>query len=118
MMRTRASRPGGRLLGQRSTGLSFPRLRWGLFGRGQSRVDDRFSLVFVCSGNRFRSPLAAAVVRQVTPALPVGLTSVGTLNLDGVPPLAEACTVGAGWEVDLSGHRSRALTPAALPRPT
>jgi protein-tyrosine phosphatase len=77
-------------------------------------VNDRFSLVFVCSGNRFRSPLAAALVRQLTRGLPVEVASVGTLNLHGVPALAEAHTVGSGWDIDLSGHRSRVLTPGSV----
>jgi protein-tyrosine phosphatase len=41
------------------------------------------------------------------------VASVGTLDLDGAPPLAEAYTVAADWRVDLSGHRSRVLTPSA-----
>ena len=74
-------------------------------------MNDWFSLLFVCSGNRFRSPLAAALVRRLTLGLPVEVASAGTLELDGAPPLAEARTVGAGWGLDLSGHRSRVVTP-------
>jgi len=39
---------------------------------------------------------------------------VGTLNLGGVPALPEAYTVGAGWGLDLSAHRTRALSPGAV----
>jgi protein-tyrosine phosphatase len=53
-------------------------------------------------------------VRQVTRDLPVEVASVGTLDLDGVPPLTEAYTISAGWELDLSGHRSRVLTPGSV----
>jgi protein-tyrosine phosphatase len=96
-------------------GNSSPRPRRGLLNRGESEpVEDRFSLVFVCSGNRFRSPLAAALVGRLTRDLPIDVTSVGTLNLHGVPALTEAHTVGSHWGVDLSGHRSRVLTPGAV----
>jgi protein-tyrosine-phosphatase len=53
-------------------------------------------------------------VRRLTRDLPVEVGSFGTLNLDGVPPLAEAYTVAAGWGVDLSGHLSRVLSPGGV----
>lgn len=77
-------------------------------------MNDRFSLLFVCSGNRFRSPLAAALVRRLTLDLPVEVASAGTVELDSAPALPDACTVGAGWGLDLSGHRSRALAPGRV----
>jgi protein-tyrosine-phosphatase len=103
------------LLRQRSTDISSLWLPGRLLRRGHPRdVDDRFSLVFVCSGNRFRSPLAAALLRQLAHDLPVDVASVGTLRLDGVPPLSEAHAIGSEWGVDLSGHRSSVLRPSAV----
>jgi protein-tyrosine phosphatase len=50
-------------------------------------------------------------VRLFTIGLSLDVASAGTLQLDGAPPLPEARRVGAGWGLDLSGHRSCALRP-------
>ena len=50
--------------------------------RSTSRAADpaqRFRFVIVCTGNRFRSPLAAAVVEQLVPELPVEVSSLNSL---------------------------------------
>jgi protein-tyrosine-phosphatase len=70
---------------------------------------DQFSIVFVCSGNRFRSPLAEAFVRRLTVGLPVAVRSFGTLQLGAAPALAEARKLGASYGVDLSGHRAQLI---------
>jgi protein-tyrosine-phosphatase len=68
-----------------------------------------FSIAFVCSGNRFRSPLAEAFVRSLTHELPVEVGSFGTLDIGSVPPLEEADHVAEWCGVDLSAHRTRHL---------
>ena len=75
-----------------------------------------FHAVFVCTGNRFRSPLAAAVFRSESERLgaDVEVESYGVLELDGVGALAEALELGEAFGVDLAAHRSRALRPDAL----
>jgi protein-tyrosine-phosphatase len=70
---------------------------------------DPFSIVFICSGNRFRSPLAEAFVRRLTVDLPVVVRSFGTLQLGAAPALAEARKLGASYGVDLSEHRTRLI---------
>jgi protein-tyrosine phosphatase len=77
-------------------------------------MSDRFSLLFLCAGNRFRSTLAAAFVRRLTLGLPVTVASAGTLLVGDAPPLPEARTLGAWCGVDLSAHRARQLTPDHL----
>jgi protein-tyrosine-phosphatase len=72
-------------------------------------VSDRFSLLFLCAGNRFRSPLAAAFLRRLTIGLPVTVASAGMLEVGAAPALAEALNLGAWGGVDLSGHRARRL---------
>jgi hypothetical protein len=42
--------------------------------------DASFEVVFVCTGNRFRSPLAAALFGRATAGLPVSVSSRGTLD--------------------------------------
>jgi protein-tyrosine-phosphatase len=70
---------------------------------------DQFSIVFVCSGNRFRSPLAEAFVRRLTVGLPVLVHSFGTMRLGATPALAEATKLGLWCGVDLSEHRARLI---------
>lgn len=77
-------------------------------------MSDRFSLLFLCTGNRFRSPLAAAFVRRLTIGLPVTVVSAGTLPVGDAPALPEALELGAWCGVDLSPHRARQLAPEHL----
>jgi protein-tyrosine phosphatase len=74
----------------------------------------RFRFVIVCTGNRFRSPLAAAVVEQLVPELPVEVSSLGTLDLHGAPPLRAAVKQAERFGLDLSAHRARTLVGADL----
>jgi protein-tyrosine-phosphatase len=71
-------------------------------------------VVFVCRGNRFRSPLAAALFERAAPAGAAAVSSVGTLQIDGAEPLAGALENGARLGVDLSAHRSRGLAAGGL----
>jgi protein-tyrosine phosphatase len=73
-----------------------------------------FSIVFVCTGNRFRSPLAEAFVRRLTLGLPVVTQSFGTLELEDAPALPEALEIALGCGVDLSSHRTRYVGNASL----
>jgi protein-tyrosine phosphatase len=75
---------------------------------------DPLHVVFVCTGNRFRSPLAAALFEQAAAGLPVDVSSAGTLDLGGVGALPEAESLATALGVDLSSHRSRAVTDAPL----
>jgi protein-tyrosine-phosphatase len=77
-------------------------------------MSDRFSLLFLCAGNRFRSPLAAAFLRRLTIGLPVTVASAGMLEVGDAPALPEALNLGAWGGVDLSGHRARRLAAEHL----
>jgi protein-tyrosine phosphatase len=68
-----------------------------------------FSLLFLCTGNRFRSPLAASFVGRLTDGLPVVVASAGLLDVDGSPALAEATRLAASCGISLSAHRARRL---------
>jgi low molecular weight protein-tyrosine phosphatase len=68
-----------------------------------------FELVFLCTGNQFRSPLAEAVLRERLAGLPVRVHSLGTLDLGPVAPLPEALELAAGFGLDLAEHRARCL---------
>jgi protein-tyrosine-phosphatase len=73
-----------------------------------------FSIVFICTGNRFRSVLAEAFVGRLTAGLPVSSESFGTLDLGGAPPLREAVKLGRAHGVDVSGHTTRCVSGASL----
>ena len=75
---------------------------------------EKFEVVFVCTGNRFRSPLAAAIFRQAVAPLPVEVWSLGTLDLSPGAALPEAVVLGSEWGVDLREHRSGVLADADL----
>jgi len=71
-------------------------------------------VAFVCTGNRFRSPLAAALLARETGSLPLRIDSLGTLDLGGRSALPEAIAIAEGYGLDLSGHQARALTSVDL----
>jgi protein-tyrosine-phosphatase len=73
-----------------------------------------FEIVVVCSGNRFRSPLVAAYLREATKGLPVRVGSAGTLDLGALPALEGAVRAGRELDLDLSGHSSRFVGNVAL----
>jgi len=71
--------------------------------------DGTFDVVFVCTGNRARSPFAAEVLRDLTDYLPVSVASRGTVDVGGAPGLPEAVWAAGQLAVDLRSHRARSL---------
>jgi len=88
------------------------------------RPDAEFNIVFVCSGNTCRSPLAVAAWRAfasrilASPAplaaatLPTSTVASAGLNaVDGEPASPATIEIARDWGIDLSDHRARRLTP-------
>jgi protein-tyrosine phosphatase len=71
-------------------------------------------VAFVCTGNRFRSPLAAALLAAEAAEVPLHLASLGTLEIGPVPALPEALEIGRTMGVDLSQHRARGVAESSL----
>jgi protein-tyrosine phosphatase len=78
-------------------------------------------IVFVCTGNTCRSPLAEALCKKLLadrlgctfeelPARGYRVVSAGVSALGGGPAAAEADIVARGFGADLSTHRSQQLT--------
>jgi protein arginine phosphatase len=69
-------------------------------------------VLFVCTGNICRSPLAASLLERALKDrhLEVEVTSAGTGAWDGAPASEGAYLVGLERGLDLSGHRARLLT--------
>jgi protein-tyrosine phosphatase len=77
-------------------------------------VSERFSVAFVCTGNRFRSPLAAALFERAGADVPLQIQSLGTLDLGSVHVLPEAAAAASRLGVDLSEHRAQGIVPGSL----
>jgi tRNA threonylcarbamoyl adenosine modification protein (Sua5/YciO/YrdC/YwlC family) len=100
-------------------------LREGVVPAAEIREATARSLLFVCTGNRCRSPMAAAFAADllarragvaVDDLLEAGyrVGSAGTGCLRGQPATAEAVAAARRYGCDLLSHRSRPLTPSLI----
>jgi protein-tyrosine-phosphatase len=74
-------------------------------------------ILFVCSGNTCRSPLAEAIARRMLTESGkdnVIVSSAGTSAWEGSPASDGAILIGVERGLDLSEHRSRRLTAEML----
>lgn len=74
-------------------------------------------ILFVCSGNTCRSPLAEAIARNLLPGragFDVEVASAGTSAADGSPASGFSLEVAGAHGLDLSRHRARALDRAMV----
>lgn len=79
--------------------------------------DGKFQILFVCTGNLCRSPMAEGLLKQkLTGDLKkkLRIVSAGTYALEGFPATLRGQTMAARFKVDLSQHRSQPLTPWLL----
>jgi tRNA threonylcarbamoyl adenosine modification protein (Sua5/YciO/YrdC/YwlC family) len=100
-------------------------LRAGVVPDAEIREATARSLLFVCTGNRCRSPMAAAFAADLLArrggvkahellAAGYRVGSAGTGCLRGAPPTAEAQAAALRYGCDLAAHRSRPLTPTLI----
>ena len=77
-----------------------------------------YSIVFVCTGNTCRSPMAEVIGRHRLSALgeDVEVRSAGILAAEGAPASHHAQFVAGDRGGDLSGHRSQPLDQNLLER--
>lgn len=76
--------------------------------------NDVFRIVFICTGNRFRSPLAQYLTKALVPDVPLETSSFGLREVDGAPVLPEATFEAERLALDLSPHRARRLAGELL----
>lgn len=76
------------------------------------------SVLFVCTANRFRSPLAEIMFRSTLKELPEDeswvVDSAGTWASSGMPVLPEVSLIARKYGLDLSGHQSKPITEDLL----
>ena len=73
--------------------------------------------LILCTGNTCRSPMAAAILKEILTKkgdTASEVVSAGLQTLDGLPANPNAVAAMKEWGVDLSGHRSRQVTPQML----
>jgi protein-tyrosine-phosphatase len=83
-------------------------------------VAEALRLLFVCTGNICRSPMAEGMARARIDLLyphregELALGSAGVAGLDGEAPTTEAVNTMRERGVDITAHRARSITPQLL----
>jgi len=70
----------------------------------------KFNLLFVCSGNTCRSPMAEGIFRTLVSDEYCDVKSAGTLPMGAGPPAPFAQDVVAEYGGEIAGHRSQTIT--------
>ena len=97
-------------------------VREGVYGESElgRLLAARKTVLFVCSGNTCRSPMAEGIARRMLVAKGGGdgveVLSAGLFTSDGAPASANAVAAAAALGADISGHRSRRLTGELIRR--
>lgn len=73
-------------------------------------------VLFVCTGNTCRSPMAEGIMKDLSRAKDLGIeaSSAGILTMDGLEPSENSVLAMEDIGLDISGHRARQLTQEIL----
>lgn len=74
------------------------------------------NVLFVCTGNTCRSPMAAALFNKIAMErdLPVKIESAGLFANDGEPASSEAIAVMRDYDIDILGHHAQTINTELL----
>lgn len=74
------------------------------------------NILFVCTGNTCRSPMAAGLMNKIAieEYLDVRIESAGLFAAEGSPASDEAIEAMKKYDVDLSDHRAKQITPELI----
>jgi protein-tyrosine-phosphatase len=82
-------------------------------------VNEKFVILFVCTGNTCRSPMAEGALRSLLEkqrAEKFDVASAGTMGASGYPATSYAIEAAKIWDADISRHESQPLTKALIER--
>jgi protein-tyrosine phosphatase len=77
-------------------------------------LEPHFEILFICTGNQCRSPMAEVVTRTLIEGLPVNVSSAGTSVGHAAPSPKKTLKAASALGYDLGDHRSRPLDNAEL----
>ena len=74
------------------------------------------NILFGCTGNTCRSPMAAGLMNKIAieEDLDVRIESAGLFAAEGSPASDEAIEAMKKYDVDLSDHRAKQITPELI----
>jgi protein-tyrosine phosphatase len=75
--------------------------------------EERFEILFICTGNQCRSPVAEVITRTLTEGMPVNVSSAGTDVGNPAPSPKKTLKAASMLGYDLGEHRSQPLADAA-----
>jgi len=72
------------------------------------------SILFLCTGNACRSPMAEGILKRLMKSRDVVIRSAGTHAIEGLPPSENSVAVMKENGIDISRHKARSLTKKML----
>ncbi len=96
-------------------------LREGVYSNSHIQKSAQLQFLFVCTGNSCRSPMAAILFKKylaeklstdidLLDKIGYKILSAGTMGISGLPASSETVAVCAAKGLDISGHKSTALS--------
>jgi predicted protein tyrosine phosphatase len=89
-----------------------------MLGAQVKPLPKKFIILFICSGNICRSPMAEGILKRIFRKTKykdmVEVKSAGTLKIENAPAAIESIEITRQYDIPLAQHRSRALNRELL----